>query len=159
MIFFLNVAIWGVAVYSLKIAFFGRPVLSLLDTSPKPLLEQVAVALDPDGPESEWGDDVNEFLKKLARFSLFSTGVLAVEYILCIYFLSISYVDWVAWFLVVKNLVFLYLSIHFQRNSNESNPIYALLAIPAWAIRWERIGCLAGALCLVVEMIKLNGYL
>jgi hypothetical protein len=152
----LNVVVWGIAVYSFKVAFSGRMSLRLLATTPQSTVQLAADFFQSDQTLSDASDDVHLFLSRLAQVRLFSLSIVLIEYSVCAYFLNINPQDPVAWFIVTKNLLIVVMLIRTRNETMDLDPIQSLIQTPGWVKRWERIMHLFTGLCLLVQFTRMN---
>jgi hypothetical protein len=109
-----------------------------------------------DRPISDAPEEVYRFLTRLAQVRLFSLVIVLIEYGLCAYFLNINPRDPVAWFIIVKNLFLVAMLIRTRNDTMDMDPIQSLLHTPTWMTRWERILHFVAALCLILQLARIN---
>ena len=135
-------------------ALYYKPAGSTadLDAYAAPMiLQEVINCLEEERvPDDE---HVYVFMQKFFRVSLLTLVLLGIELAVIFYFLA-SYpvmpIPWlplpIAWLLLAKNIAMLVIGYRMRHGDDEENIIDTIRGLPAWVLRWERIGYLLTAL-------------
>ncbi len=149
---------WGVALFSFKIAFTGNPVYRLLFGTPLPVLKQAAACMNPEDPQQAEDDQIVEFLQRFSRITLITAFFFFAEIVLALIYVGVDQRNPFAWFLIGKTIISFIVELRLLKSSDR-NPINAILGLPAWAIRWDRISRFVSALCLCALLFYLHGFI
>ncbi len=156
---FISIGVWVTAVYALRTAFWGNPLLNCLRTADAEMLyraEQVAVENRLPASEQEL-----EFMRRISRISITEMVVLVLEIGLLFFFVSTGRVFWLSAALLAKNLAMVGLSIEFSRRSAASGDgVFAAISrLPAWVLHLDRASSSVSAIGFILLFLSLNGVL
>ncbi len=145
---------WLILIYSLWVCVAGNPAHSMVKAAPSPVIQEAAECLEDEiVPEDE---DIYSFLQKFFRLTYMSQFLFLIEICVAWYLVFTEPNLWIAWFILIKNLVDLCRSFFLGRSAH-SNIIYAVLEMPRWLLRWDRFDHLLSAACFLYLFLRVNG--
>lgn len=153
----ISIVVWGVALFSLRMAFVGNPLYKMVFTAPKAVLQEAAECLNPVEPKQTEDDDANDLIVRFSRFVFLAAILFTAEIGICFYFINLDPTDTISWFLLGKNVIVFGVG-YWLHQQVDQNPIQAILRLPNWAPRWERISYLLSGICMIIQLIRINSF-
>lgn len=156
LVMLLTFATWLVAIYSLKAFVQGNPTYVLVQATPQPMLVRAMEYIEEATvPEDE---PLARFLRQFYLLKFLRSLVFGLEIGTLVVLLIADPTFPLTWFLLGKQVILYHLLYRLQYQ-DDGNPLLAILALPAWYVRWERAGHLFSAVCYGVLCFRVNGLL
>jgi hypothetical protein len=151
----LSIGLWCVVVCSLRVALFGNPLYRHVARADPDLLtgaERIATHANYSATDSEV-----RFLQRFSRLTLLELGVFLLEIGLLLYLWLSRTMEWLAFALLMKNLILMAVSAAIARAHSGEGIFESLLALPGWLIAADRVSAfVSGAGCLVLFLVVNN---
>lgn len=147
-------SLWWLAIYSFRVALWGNPViLYVANTSPALLAAAETAANDEDAAT----DETAQFMRGFSLRMIVGFAMLVLELALWVRFFWLDVLPWLAMALLVRGVVMLAIgSLGTTGLGREGKLFPALLALPSWLLRLDRIDALVrglGALAFLAFLI------
>ena len=152
--FLLSCCLWGVVVYSLRVAVWGNPLYLCLKRADPELLERAEQVVLGAGITPT--EDEAVFVRTFGRLTILELVLFVLEVGLLIFLWMQETVVWLCLSLLAKDLVLIALSAAVAQSRTQSGPFVSLLELPPWMIWTDRLSALASGAGFMVLFLSVN---
>lgn len=150
-----SIALWGVVLYSLRVAVVGNPLYVMVRRATPDLLFRAEQVMR-EGRDT--ANDVERgFMRRVSRFMMLEFVAFAGEIGVLLYFLRDPRFGWIAGALLAKNVILLGVSFGFVRRLYRGDGMFdRFLNLPPWYVWTDRLSALASGLGLLAVFLAFN---
>ncbi len=146
-------SLWWLAIYALRVALWGNPVILYLTNTSPALLAAAEAATDD---EDEVTDETAQFMRGFAMRMILGLAMLVLEFALWIRFFWLDILPWLAMALLVRGVAMLAVgSLGTSGLGREGKLFPVLLAFPRWLLQVDRANALITGLGALVFLVFL----
>ncbi len=145
----LSIALWGIVLFSFRVAFLGDPVYQHVAETDDHILDK-AQKIISSRQSVPAGEDEIHFLKRFSRLTILEVAVFLLELAILGTLCYMMIVPWVAGALLAKDLLVVIVSfIVAKKKTSEKGIFTSVTDLPRWLIRADRFSAfISGAGCL-----------
>lgn len=151
-----SICLWGVALFSLRVALTGNPLHGLIARTDPEFLSKVETVLSGErSPEPRSAELL--FLRRFSRLVLLELLVVGVEVGLLVFFILDGRLAGLAWVLLAKDIAMLGLGGLGAATVREAGLFASILNLPRWMVGADRLSALVSGVGFVVFLLAVNG--